>query len=95
MKLDPQTLSIAAQSFGVELSALRPLGGMDGLACEYERDGFAYVLKIVRLDKDNPDQKTQIAEKKSNTSTEKNGRLKHSKSGEPNREQYPYRELRV
>ena len=81
MKLNPKTLAIAAQSFGVELSALRHLGGMGGLACEYDHDGYAYMLKIIRLDKDNPDQKTQIAEKTEFINT-KNGRLKHSKSGD-------------
>jgi len=63
MKLDPKTLSAAAQSFGVELSALRPLGGMEGLACEYQQANNTYVLKIIRTDQENPDQKAQIAEK--------------------------------
>jgi Ser/Thr protein kinase RdoA (MazF antagonist) len=63
MKLNPKTLSVAAQSFGVELSALRPLGGMEGLACEFEQANSTNVLKIVRTDEGNPDQKAQIAEK--------------------------------
>jgi Ser/Thr protein kinase RdoA (MazF antagonist) len=63
MNLNPKTLAIAAKSFGVELAALRPLGGMDGLACEYEQNGSTYVLKIVRSNGENPDQKAQIAEK--------------------------------
>jgi Ser/Thr protein kinase RdoA (MazF antagonist) len=63
MNLSPKTLSVAAESFGVELSALKPLGGMDGLACEYEWNGNAYVLKIVRMDRESPHQQAQIAEK--------------------------------
>lgn len=63
MKLTPKTLSAAAQSFGIGISALRPLGGMEGLACEFKRRNKLYVLKIVRADEKNPDQVQQIHEK--------------------------------
>ena len=63
MKLTPKTLSAAAQSFGIGISALRPLGGMEGLACEFKQGNIFFVLKIVRADEQNPDQVQQIYEK--------------------------------
>ena len=46
MKIDPYILSQAAQLFNLHVSDLRPLGGMEGMALEFKRDGDAYVLKI-------------------------------------------------
>ncbi len=63
MKIDPKILSEAARSFGLELSGLRPLGGMEGMALEYQQDGRGYVLKVTPKDKTNPDQVEQIEAK--------------------------------
>ena len=60
MQLNPRTLSAVAQSFGVSIAALRPLGGMDGLACEYKQGDQSFVLKIIRADKEHPTQIQQI-----------------------------------
>jgi Ser/Thr protein kinase RdoA (MazF antagonist) len=63
MRIDPHILSEASSSFGLELSALRPLGGMEGMALEYTRGGRNYVLKVTPRDKGNPDQVEQIEAK--------------------------------
>ena len=63
MRLTPKTLSAAAQSFEVELSALRPLGGMEGLACEYRTGDSLNVLKIIRAESDDLQQIQKISEK--------------------------------
>jgi len=63
MRIDPIILSKVARSFGLELSGLHPLGGMDGLALAYKRAGESYVLKIIPKDDGNPDQIAQIEQK--------------------------------
>jgi Ser/Thr protein kinase RdoA (MazF antagonist) len=63
MNIDPKILSTAANRFGIELSAIRPLGGMEGLACEYKQGGCHFVLKVTPGAKDDPDQITRIEEK--------------------------------
>ena len=63
MKIDPKILSAAANRFGIELSALRPLGGMEGLACEYKQGDQSFVLKVTPVSKDDPDQITRTEEK--------------------------------
>ena len=63
MKIDPHILSEAALCFGLDLSNLRPLGGMEGMALEYRRDDGDYVLKVTPGDKSNPDQVAQIKAK--------------------------------
>ncbi|KPL07246.1 hypothetical protein AMJ86_05075 [bacterium SM23_57] len=63
MKIDPHILSEASRSFGLELSGLRPLGGMEGMALEYKQGGRKYVLKVTPRDKSNPDQIEQIKAK--------------------------------
>jgi Ser/Thr protein kinase RdoA (MazF antagonist) len=61
--LDPQILSQAAQSFGIDLSSLNPLGGMDGLALAYCQADHEYVLKVNPISKDDPGQAAQLAAK--------------------------------
>ena len=63
MKIDPQILTQAAQLFNLHVSDLRPLGGMEGMALEFKRDGNAYVLKITPKSKDNPAEVRQLEEK--------------------------------
>jgi hypothetical protein len=63
MRLTQKTLSAAAQSFEVELSALRPLGGMEGLACEYRTGDSLNVLKIIQAESDDLQQIQKISEK--------------------------------
>lgn len=63
MKIDPHILSQAAQRFDLELSSLRPLGGMEGMALAYKRGDASYVLKVTPSDKSNPDQVSQIEAK--------------------------------
>jgi Ser/Thr protein kinase RdoA (MazF antagonist) len=56
MKIDPLILAKAASCFGIKLSGLRPLGGMEGMALEYKRGEIFNVLKVIPRDKDNPNQ---------------------------------------
>jgi len=63
MKIEPHILSEAARCFGLELSSLRPLGGMEGMALEYQREGRTYVLKVTPRDKNDPTQVEQIEAK--------------------------------
>jgi Ser/Thr protein kinase RdoA (MazF antagonist) len=63
MKIDPDILSEAARSFGQELTNLRPLGGMEGMALEYRQDDREFVLKVTPKDKSNPAQVSQIEAK--------------------------------
>lgn len=63
MKIDPQILSQAAGHFNLQVSDLRPLGGMEGMALEFKRDGDAYVLKITPKSKSNPEEARQLIEK--------------------------------
>lgn len=52
MKIDPHILTEAAKTFGVALSGLRPLGGMEGMALEYSLEDTSYVLKVTPKNKD-------------------------------------------
>lgn len=63
MKIDPQILTKAAQLFNLHVSDLRPLGGMEGMALEFKRDGYAHVLKITPKSKQNPAEVRQLEEK--------------------------------
>jgi Ser/Thr protein kinase RdoA (MazF antagonist) len=77
MKIDPKILSQAAQFYGIKISDLRVLGGMDGIkisdlrvlggmegmALEYKQDNIPYVLKITPKSKDNPDELEILEEK--------------------------------
>lgn len=63
MKIDPRILSQAARLFGIDLSSLYPLGGMDGMALAYHHQGRDYVLKVIPVKKDDPDQLTQLKAK--------------------------------
>jgi len=63
MKIDPQILSQAAQLFDLHVSDLRPLGGMEGMALEFKRDGSAFVLKITPKSKENHAESRQLEEK--------------------------------
>jgi Ser/Thr protein kinase RdoA (MazF antagonist) len=63
MKIDPQILSQAAGLFDLHVSDLRPLGGMEGMALEFQRDGGAFVLKITPKSKDDPAEARQLQEK--------------------------------
>jgi len=56
MKIDPLIIAKAAASFGIEISGLRPLGGMEGMALEYKHEDNTFVLKVTPRDKSNPDQ---------------------------------------
>jgi Ser/Thr protein kinase RdoA (MazF antagonist) len=56
MRIDPQILAEAANRFGLELSSLRPLGGMEGMALEFKRGDSLFVLKITPKDKSDSDQ---------------------------------------
>lgn len=63
MKIDPQILSRAAQSFGIDLSSLNPLGGMDGMALAYNQGDGEYVLKVSPINKDAPEQIVMMSAK--------------------------------
>ena len=63
MKIDPNILSQAAGCFGIELSGLRPLGGMEGMALEYIQGNTRYVLKVTQGDKNNLEQTSQVKAK--------------------------------
>lgn len=63
MKIDPPILSEAAKLFGLKISDLRPLGGQEGMALEFYRDGIPFVLKITPKTKDNPKEAIQLEEK--------------------------------
>jgi len=68
MKIDPKILAKATQHFNLQVSDLRPLGGMEGMALEFKRDGAAFVLKITPKSKDNPTEVQQLEEKLAFTS---------------------------
>jgi amicoumacin kinase len=63
MKIDPKILSTAARLYGLELSGLRPLGGMEGMALEFKRGDGMYVLKITPKSKNNPAEVNILEEK--------------------------------
>jgi Ser/Thr protein kinase RdoA (MazF antagonist) len=63
MKINPSTLRQAAKKFNLELSELKPLGGMEGMALAYKRGDSSYVLKVSPVDKNNPDQVAAVEEK--------------------------------
>jgi Ser/Thr protein kinase RdoA (MazF antagonist) len=63
MNIDPQILSQAAKLFKLHVSDLRPLGGMEGMALEYKRNGSTYVLKITPKSKDDPAEVSKLEEK--------------------------------
>jgi Ser/Thr protein kinase RdoA (MazF antagonist) len=63
MKIDPQILSQAAQLVNLHVSDLRPLGGMEGMALEFNRDGMPYVLKITPKSRENPMEAKRLEEK--------------------------------
>jgi Ser/Thr protein kinase RdoA (MazF antagonist) len=63
MKIDPQILSQAAQLFKLQVSDLRPLGGMEGMALEFIRAGTPYVLKITPKSRANPSEAKCLEEK--------------------------------
>ena len=63
MKIDPQILSQAALLFNLHVSDLRPLGGMEGMALEFNRHGLPFVLKITPKSKDNPTEAKRLEEK--------------------------------
>jgi Ser/Thr protein kinase RdoA (MazF antagonist) len=52
MRIDPHILSEAAKTFGIGLSSLRPLGGVEGMALEYTHEDRSYVLKVTPKNKD-------------------------------------------
>ncbi len=63
MNIKDNVLAQAASLFGVNGSALRLLGGLEGLAYEFERDGSQFVLKIASAFTDGPDKIAQMQEK--------------------------------
>lgn len=63
MKIDPTILSDSAKLFDLRISDLRPLGGQEGMALEFNRGGRPYVLKITPKSKGNPEEVRQLEEK--------------------------------
>jgi Ser/Thr protein kinase RdoA (MazF antagonist) len=63
MKIDPPILAQAAKTFALELSALRPIGGMDGMALDYSKGNKNYVLKVIPMDEGKPDHVAEIEAK--------------------------------
>ena len=63
MNIDPYILSQAAQRFDLHVSDLHPLGGMEGMALEFKRDGGTYVLKITPKAKEDLGEATILEEK--------------------------------
>jgi Ser/Thr protein kinase RdoA (MazF antagonist) len=63
MKIDPKILGQAAQLFNLHVSDLRPLGGMEGMALEFNRNGIPYVLKITPKSRNDPTETKRLEEK--------------------------------
>jgi Ser/Thr protein kinase RdoA (MazF antagonist) len=64
MQISEDIIAQLAGFYGMDASALRLLGGMDGLAYEFDReDGQAVVLKVAPLPPGEPDFLARIAEK--------------------------------
>jgi amicoumacin kinase len=63
MNISEVAVSLAARQFGTEVARLYLLGGMDGLAYAFEREGRGYVLKVAPLAADHPEHLPRLAEK--------------------------------
>lgn len=63
MKIDPRILSEAAKLFDLQISELRPLGGQEGMALEFQRADSQYILKITPKSKEDPTEVKQLEEK--------------------------------
>jgi Ser/Thr protein kinase RdoA (MazF antagonist) len=63
MNISETVVAQAAYLFGTQLNRLQLLGGMDGLAYAFERDGQGYVLKVTPLPADRPEDLPRMREK--------------------------------
>lgn len=63
MNIKPSILVRAAKIYGLEISRLKPLGGMEGMALAFDRDKEKYVLKITPKKQDTSSLKTEIEAK--------------------------------
>lgn len=62
MDISDAALARAASLFGVEASGLRLLGGLEGLAYQFERDEEQLVLKIASSSDDGPERMARMQE---------------------------------